>query len=213
MLHLRLALLAAVSISGLSASSLFVANSSFETLAGSFPMATCGGICAYNWGPNAVPGWITDNGNSTGALIMGGFHGNPDATDGSVMAWSNGGFLMQTIGTAVAGATYTLQVDLLHRNDAGMAGIVQLEVNGTPVATATGTDLGLGTWSTWTATYTATALDNGSDLTILLSAASSQGDFDNVRLNDSTSDAPEPASFAFLGLGLAGIGMLRRRRA
>jgi hypothetical protein len=213
MRHFRIALLAAVSISGLSASSIFVANSSFETLAAGFPMATCGGVCGYNWGPNAIPGWITDNGSSTGALIMGGYNGNPGATDGNVMAWSNGGFLMQTTGTAVAGVTYTLQVDLLHRIDAAMAGIVQLEVNGTPVATATGTDLGPGTWSTWTTTYTATALDNGNNLTILLSAGSTQGDFDNVRLNDSTSDAPEPASFAFLGLGLTGIATLRRRRA
>jgi hypothetical protein len=110
----------------------------------------------------------------------------------------------------VAGSTYTLQVDLLHRTDLTMAGVIQLEVGGAVVATATGSDLGAGTWSNWTATYTANAGDAGKTLTILLSAGGQQGDFDNVRLDSSGTSTPEPSALSLVLLTIPFIMMLRR---
>jgi hypothetical protein len=38
-------------------------------------------------------------------------------------------------------------------------------------------------------------------------------EFDNIVLNERAASAPEPATLAIVGLGLAGMGVLRRRRA
>ena len=204
---LRLTVLAVslvlVASSGAFAGSVSVANYSFETYT-ALPYL-CGGACAYSVGP--IPGW-NDSGGS-GQWIVGGYAGNPSAIDGNVLGYSNGGQIWQDVGTAVAGTTYTLQVDILHRTDAAMAGIVQFEVGGISVATATGTDLGAGTWSNWTAVYTATGADAGKTMTILLNSTGAQGDFDNVRL-DAT--IPEPSSLLLLATGLVGAVSVVRRK-
>lgn len=187
------------------ASAISVANFSFEMNNGFNNF--CGGSCEYSTGL-PIPGW-----NSTGATgqwITGGYAGNPPAFDGSVLAYSNGGTVSQDVATASAGTTYTLQVEILHRTDLPMTGIAQLEVGGVIVATATGTDMGPGTWSDWTALYTATAADAGKTLTILLTSNGGQGDWDDVRLNSST--VPEPASMLLLASGLLTMGYRIRRR-
>jgi hypothetical protein len=108
--------------------------------------------------------------------------------------------------------TYTLQVDVLHRTDEALTGVVQLEIGGLVVATAPVVDGGLGTWSNWTAMDTATAAQAGQTLTILLSANGAQGDFDNVRLNSNASSVPEPGSCILVGTALAGLTTWRLRR-
>ena len=75
-----------------------------------------------------------------------------------------------------------------------------------------GTAPAAGNFSNYTATYTGLAGDVGKTIGIQLSATQSQGDFDNVRLNDSTASAPEPGT-AFLGvLGLAAMLPVVRMR-
>ena len=194
----------AVPVSTAFASSIPVANFSFET-APNFNNF-CGGSCEYTTGL-AVPSWNTTG--ATGQWITGGYAGNPPAFDGSVLAYSNGGTLWQDVATATAGATYTLQVEILHRTDLPMTGIAQLEIGGGVVATATGTDMGPGTWSDWTATYTATAADAGKTLTILLTSTGGQGDWDDVRLDSNA--VPEPASMFLLGSGLLAVALAVRR--
>lgn len=188
------------------ATSIPVANYSFEVNNGFNNQ--CGGSCQYSSGL-PIPSW---NSNGSGQWITGGYAGNPPAFDQSVLAYSNGGSIWQDVGTAVAGETYTLQVEILHRTDTAMAGIAQIEIGGFVVSTATGTDTGPGTWSNWTATYTATAADAGKTLTILLSSNGSQGDWDYVRLDGTGSSVPEPASMLLLASG-AGFAALKRRRS
>jgi hypothetical protein len=209
---LRLTALIVFGAACLSASPIFVNNFSFETLPVGWPTATCGGTCAYSYGAGAVPGWVTDNSVNAGEFIPGGLNGNPPAEDGNVLAYTNGGgaFISQTVGTVLAGVTYFLQVEVLHRTDFPMMGIVQLQINGVPVVTATGPDAGPGTWNNFTASYTASAADAGKNLTIFLTSNGVQGDFDNVRLNDSLGGVPEPATFSFLGLGLVALAVRRR---
>ena len=107
--------------------------------------------------------------------------------DGIVVASSNGGTFSQTVSaTAVAGVTYTLQVDIGHRNDNFyVTPTVELLI-GSNIFTAIGSAPTIGNWATWTATDTALAGDAGAPISIVLIANGVQGDFDNVRLADNT---------------------------
>ena len=189
------------------ATSIPVANYSFETNNGFNNF--CGGSCEFSTGL-AIPGWNSSAGS--GQWITGGYAGNPNAFDQSTLAYSNGGSIWQDVTTAATGTTYTLQVEILHRTDYPADALVKLQVGGISVATATGTDLGPGTWSNYTATYTATAADAGQTVTILLQSYGAQGDWDYVRLDGSNGTTPEPASMLLLASG-AGLAALRRRRS
>jgi hypothetical protein len=190
--------------SGAFAGSIPVNNYSFETLPpGGLPFL-CGGSCAYSIGP--IPGW-NDSGTA-GQWITGGFAGNPPAYDGNVLAWTSGGTISQNVTTAVAGQYYTLLIEILHRKDQNMGGVAQITLNGVPVATATGSDGGPGSWNLFTATYTASGTGT---LGILLSDnGTGQGNFDDVRFS-----VPERSNLAMLlGFGifnLAAVLSFRRK--
>lgn len=180
------------------ADSISVANPSFEALPAGGLNIGCGGSCAYDYGP--IPGW-NDTGSS-GQWIPGGYAGNPNAYNGNVVAYSNGGTISQTVGaTAIAGVTYTLSVEVLHRTDVPIYALVQLEIGGVVVGTATPVDAGSGTWNDWTVSYTADAAQAGKSITILLTSTGVQGDFDDVTLTD---NVPEPSVLSLLTLGLLG---------
>ncbi len=140
--------------------------------------------------------------------------------------------ISQTVSTdAVAGATYSLNVDLgFAKTQLDNASVI-LIVNGHQVlATAPASD-GLtrtqmqntGNWYDFEASYTATAADAGAPIEILLSSLTNGmgwGFFGNVRLTDSISGpvldppaAPEPATWAMMLLGFGGMAGVAVRRA
>jgi hypothetical protein len=195
------------------ASPIFVSNFSFETLpVGGLPSA-CGTNCSFSTGLN-IPSW-TVTGSNTGQ-----FQPGPPATttyfnsvpDGLTVGYTNSGSISQTVAPLVQlGVVYTLMVDVGVRKDVGDPGTEALVINGNTIL-ATGVLPTPGNWSTFTATYTGLLADVGKSITILLASGASQGDWDNVRLADST--VPEPASGVLASvavLALAGL-VLRKRR-
>ena len=109
--------------SGANASSITVLNPSFETLpAGGLNNGTCGsaGGC---WSYAQIPDWSTSQTDSPGGLDYGQFQplsSTPSPftylTAGPTIAFLDyGATISQSVGTAVAGITYTLQVDEIGR--------------------------------------------------------------------------------------------------
>jgi hypothetical protein len=195
------------------ATPIFVDNFSFETLPGGSLPFGCGTDCSYGF--DTIPGW-----DSTGS--SGQFRPGPPATttyfdsvpDGTTIAFTNGGSISQTVlATVDVGFIYTLLVEQGVRNDFPDPGLVELLIGGVPIfATGVPAAPGSGGWSTYTATYVGTVADFGKSIGISLVSASAQGDWDNVRLDAvGPSATPEPLSLALLGIGLAALGMTRRR--
>lgn len=167
-----------------------VNNPSFEALPTGGLSEACGTGCSYSI--DFVPGWLNTPYGGLG-LNSGQFRPGTDAgnttwfsslSDGPTSAYTSIGCIEQTIGATVqVGVTYTLVVDVGWRWDAGPGGVPRLRVN----------DLyydGVGTrvqggWAPFTATYVGRAEDAGLPITICLNSVSFQGNFDNVRFDDS----------------------------
>jgi hypothetical protein len=194
------------------ATPIVIDNASFETL-------PPGGFTGFSglaaWTIASIPGW-SNGGINSGQATLAGYSGNPAPSDGLYMAFSDSESISQVVASAVAGTTYTLQVDVLHRADGvGNGAMVSLTFGGVVVATGTGTD-NLGVWNNWSATYTATAADAGKQVGIVLGNnhnPGNQSNFDNVRLDASA--VPEPAAVSLLGIGglaMAGGRFTGRRK-
>lgn len=200
-----------------SAASVSVTNPSFETLPPGGLNLACGTACAYSTG-GVIPGWTTSS-TSSGEFSPGPLSNTTffnTIPDGSTIAYMDAtGTITQLVGTvAAANVVYTLLVDIGNRKDQPATGSVQLLFAGNSAVNATGVAATDGNWSTFTATYTTTAADIGKAITIQLSSGGVEGDFDNVRLDaTSTAATPEPTTIGLFGLGLLGLGVIRRRKA
>jgi hypothetical protein len=194
-----------------------VNNPSFEILPAGGLTESCGPNCSFSI--DFIPGWINTPflglGLNSGQARFGVESGNTtlfdSLSDGPTSAYTSIPGIAQTVAATVQeGVIYTLLVDVGWRKDAAPTGVPRLKVNnlfydgvGVPV---------LGGWATFATTYVGRAEDVGLPITIFLDSASFQGNFDNVRLSDSTDIAavPEPATLALLGIGL--VAVLAKRR-
>jgi hypothetical protein len=178
----------------------------------------------------SFPGWTAIG--SAGVQDYAGLGWLPYSTDDEQHAFVGGGAtLYQTLTeTIVDGGVYTLTVDVgQYGGFSGSQGTIRLfgsagystalsNSNGT--AELAGIAPTPGTYSlNQTVTYTALASGDpfaGQFLGIaLVASAGTQVEFDNVRLDVTFTEAagPEPGALGLLGLGLAGLGMRRRRKA
>jgi hypothetical protein len=137
--------------------------------------------------------------------------------------FSNGDDFSQVLASTLAVGTYTLTVALGDRNDTNrpISSIALGAGSATLVTTIAPAIVGAGTqgWQDFTATAVITAGNAflGSNLRIDLTNLGNdiQVNFDNVRLDfapPAAAAAPEPATLALLGLGLAGLAGFKRRK-
>lgn len=207
---IQLGILGMALVVGAQGASIAIANAGFED---NVPTTnSCGGSCVFQ--PGLMSGWTA----SGPTILWGTWRPSvPPANDyfDVIPSGLNTGYahfgssLSQVVGeTAVAGLTYTLEVELGWRKDYDVTslGFIELVV-GTTRVLATGTQPVQGGWSTYTATYAALSGDTGKTIEIYLGSLLNQlGNFDNARLSSSatplgeTNPVPEPGGMGIVGL-------------
>jgi hypothetical protein len=181
-------------LANVSATSIPVANPSFETLpAGGLP--NCSAIGCYSVA--SIPGWTN---SGTGQVQWTGYSGVNYLSGGNTAAYSNGGTITQNVGTVATNTTYRLRVDLGLRKDGyASLGTMALLVGSTPIYASGVTPPG-GNWSTFTAVYNSAVADIGKPLTIQLTSTGLQSVLDNVRL-DASPTTPQTLILPQLAFG------------
>jgi PEP-CTERM motif len=225
-----------------------VADPTFDEFPAGFSAANyfqvgCGTGCAF--ADKTIVGWTSSvtrsaSGNS-GQWQIGqttnNFNGDPlidGTTPEPIVVRAINATVSQTVSAkAVAGVTYTLDVDLGFEKTNPDLGFVDLVIDDNNPVTVKATPLasdGLtqaqmqrtGNWYDFEASYTATAADAGAPIEIVLDALTNGAGFSffgNVRLTDSLAAVdpvatPEPATWAMMLIGfggMAGVAALRRR--
>ncbi len=185
-------------------------NGSFEQAGPSFAVA--GSYCYLGYAPlecGSVPGW-------SGALPVIQSSSSPWGTPSSLSGWDNAqgavliglqnaSYAAQTVG--LAAGSYTLSWSDAGRSNYGSGTSYTVSFDGQDVGSYS-TTLGQG-WATHSLALTATG---PGVLRFQGQAISADGTafIDDVRL---TAAVPEPGSLALLLAGLAGIGLVARRKA
>jgi hypothetical protein len=158
-----------------------------------------------------MPGW-TVIGNA-GSFQPNSTYFNLPLPNGSIVAFSNGGSISQDLGvTLLPDSIYTLSVFVGDRLDMrNTTYSIALMAGSTALCTFSGANaaIGAGSFADETCSYTSGATVPSGDLSIVLTSAGTQTDFDNVSLNAVTS-VPEPTSMALLAAGLLCAGLLSR---
>jgi len=208
--------------SGAWGDSVSIQNPSFEITNTLDQSSGCntGSTACFNNGP--VPGWTTLAGGF-GSFAPNSSFFNLPLPDGSIVAFTNGGTLAQTL-TGISflpNSVYTLSVDVGRRSDVGLANYSLNLLDGSSVfctsgATSNGS-ITSGTFADVTLTCATGATVPAGFLGIELTGAGTQIDFDNVHLDVTTStvSTPEPSALALTSVGLLVSGLffvLSRRR-
>jgi hypothetical protein len=218
---ISLALFLSILVLGFTTSSIFansipIQNASFEI---TNPLTTpCGTGCAFNGGP--IPGWTTVGGQQGTWQPSSAYFTSP-VPDGSLVAYSNGGTISQTLSASLAANTaYTLTVAVGNRLDAitnnfATTYIIQLFAGSTLLNSITGSNtlIPLGTFLDVSFNYMSGVTFPSGNLSIVLSSIGPQSDFDNVRLTANAISVPEPRTLTLLAAGLAMMLLAFRRRA
>ena len=199
------------------ADTIAITNPSFETVDPLHPLnQLCGAGCAFN---TSIPGWTITGGPSqfpAGQFQPGsGFFTQP-VPDGSLVAYSNGGTISQTLAASLTpNTTYTLSVDVGRRLDAGLNSYTIELLAGTNILaflTNPNSLITPGTFSLESFSYNSGITGPfGQPLGIaFLTPGPQQINYDNVQLTASA--ASEPGSLALLATGLGLALFLFRRR-
>jgi hypothetical protein len=165
--------------------------------------------CNFNFGP--IPDWtLTGQGGSWHPSAA--FYNLP-LPDGSIVAFSNGGTISQTLNASlIPNTSYTFSVDVGHRLDGFVTNYtIAIYAGSMLLDSLTGSNgaIPIGTFADETLTFTSGANVAPGDLRIVLTSAGSQADFDDVRLMTGT---PEPASLSLLAVGCGLMLFVFRRR-
>ena len=212
--------------SGAWGDSVSIQNASFE-MTNLLSTSCAGPGCAYNFGP--IPDWTTVGFGSFQPGSNPAYFSGP-LPDGSIVAYTNGSGGSASISQTLTGisllpnSVYTLSVDVGRRNDLGGADYSLNLLDGSNVFCSSTTggvsknsnSIVGGTFADITLTCATGATPPAGLLGIELTGAGLQVDFDNVKL-DVTSSAvstPEPSALAltFVGLLLSGLLFVRSRR-
>jgi len=162
------------------ADTIAVSNASFETT--NSLDRSCGLGCTFNIGP--IPDWTLTGAGGSFQPSSAMFSSLPD---GSIVAYSNGGTISQTLSTSlIANTTYTLSVDVGRRFDANLTNYtIALFAGGTLLDSLTLSNglIPVGTFADESFSYTSGSTPISGNLMIALSTAGPQQmDYDNVRL-------------------------------
>lgn len=182
-------------------------------------------------------GWINESGlDLQAAITYTGTEGTPSegspttylrlASDVSETNSNNLGFIVQDLGTMVAGQTYTFTATALggeSTNDS-WGSVVELTSDGNadPATvyasqTISGIVSGAALADAMNISYTATSADNGNPLYLWLQAAATdanqntRGGLYDIQFTVTDASAPEPATLALLAAGLLASGVFLRR--
>jgi hypothetical protein len=191
--------------------SVAIQNASFESTS---PLtASCAGpeTCLYNFGP--IPGWSITG--ATGSFQPSSSYFSLPLPDGSIVAYTNGGSISQTLTgiSLLANSTYTLSVDVGRRFDVVAANYSLSLFDGSSVLCTTGGSNGsvaAGSFIDATLTCTTGASVDSGFLGIVLTGDGRQLDFDNVRLD--VVSTPEPSVLVLMLTTLGVVGLLARSR-
>ena len=173
------------------------------------------GYGSWNYGP--IPGW-TITGGGAGSLQPGPTSYPSPLPDGSIVAYSNGGTISQTLSASLLpNTTYTLSVDVGHRLDTPDLYLsnytIELLAGGTILNALSGSTSFItpGTFQSDFFGFTTGARVPSGNLGIALLSSGPQAEFDNVQLTAAL-PAPEPGSLLLLATGLGLALFLSRRR-
>jgi len=205
--------------SGAWGDSVSIQNASFE-ITNTLDQPCTGSTACFNNGP--IPGWSTPAGGFGSFAPTSTFFNLP-LPDGSIVAYTNGGTLEQTLAgiSLLPNSVYTLSVDVGRRLDRGGINYSLNLMDGTSVFCTSGSNsngsITAGTFQDITLTCATGATVPGGLLGIELIGDGNQIDFDNVRLDVTTStvSTPEPSVLALTSVGLLVSGLffvLSRRR-
>jgi len=216
-----LAILSLIVISSVAAAAPdLLANGSFET-----PLVPVGGFTNFGTGSTAITGWTVVGPQAS--VVSGSFVSECckfPADDGVQWLDLTGDLVNQVEGVeqsvaTVAGKTYDLSFDVGNvfdpRGAYGTSSSVAVMVNGTSLGTFTNsctTCTDTLTWENFTTSFVASGATTLVEFLNQDPTTDNSNGLDKVVLTGAAGAVPEPATLSLLALGLAGVGLFRRRR-